>query len=108
MTNKIFCVLLITLLSLSIIAPAMAEVGITDGCQQSVKELEQKIKENKSDYTAESRRKAHAYLLKAKTNRLNPIKCRENVLKAREDLRKGKRERKKDEKEKDKKRKNKD
>ena len=95
------------LISLSFIAPAMAEVGITDGCQKSVKELEQKIKDNKSDYTAESRRKAHEYLLKAKTNRLNAINCRENVLKAREELSKGKHERKKNDRNKNKK-KNKD
>ena len=95
------------LISLSFIAPSMAEVGITDGCQKSVKELEQKIKDNKSDYTAESRRKAHEYLLKAKTNRLNAIKCRENVLKAREELSKGKLERKRKDRDKNKK-KNKD
>ena len=93
------------LISLSFIAPAMAEVGITDGCQKSVKELEQKIKDNKSDYTAESRRKAHEFLLKAKTNRLNAIKCRENVIKAREELSKGKRERKKNDRDKNKKKK---
>lgn len=95
---------MIALLSISFIAPAVAEVGITDSCQKSIKELEDKIKENKSDYTAESRRKAHEYLLKAKTNRLNGIKCRDNVLKAREELRKGKHERKKDDRKKDKKR----
>ena len=100
--KKMFFIMLAMLVSLSFIAPAIAEVGITDGCQKSVKELEQKIKDNKSDYTAESRRKAHEYLLKAKTDRLNAIKCRDNVLKAREELRKGKHDRNK--KNKDKKR----
>jgi hypothetical protein len=53
------------------------------------------MKDNKDDYTAESRRKAKTHLLGAKTNRLNPVKCRKNILDAREELRKGKRDKKK-------------
>jgi hypothetical protein len=55
------CIALITLIaamSLWCISPSMAEVGVTDACQDDVRELEDKIKDNKDDYTAESRRKA--------------------------------------------------
>ena len=69
---------------------ASAEVGITDKCQEEVKELERKIDNNKDDYTSESRRKARASLAAAKTNRANPAKCRENLRDARQDLRDGK------------------
>jgi hypothetical protein len=69
--------------------------GVTDACQDDVRELEDKMKDNKDDYTAESRRKAKTHLLGAKTNRLNPVKCRKNILDAREELRKGKRDKKK-------------
>ena len=53
------------------------------------------MKDNKDDYTAESRRKAKTHLMGAKTNRLNPAKCRKNILDAREELRNGKRDKKK-------------
>lgn len=51
-------------------------------------------KDNKDDYTAESRRKAKVELTAAKTNRLNPAKCRKNILDARAELTKGKRDKK--------------
>jgi alpha/beta superfamily hydrolase len=92
------CIALITLIaamSLWCISPSMAEVGVTDACQDDVRELEDKMKDNKDDYTAESRRKAKSHLMGAKTNRLNPAKCRKNILDAREELRKGKRDKKK-------------
>ena len=75
--------------------PAMADVGVTGACQDDVKELQDKIRDNKDDYTAESRRKAKNHLLAAKTNRLNPAKCRGNILDARKELQKGKRNKKK-------------
>lgn len=34
--------------------PVLAEVGITDKCQEEVKELEDKIEENKDDYSADA------------------------------------------------------
>ncbi len=67
-----------------------AEVGITDKCQEEVKELEDKIEKNKDDYSSEARRKARANLAAAKTNRANPAKCRENLRDARQELRDGK------------------
>ncbi len=69
---------------------ASADVGITDKCQDEVKELEKKIDKNKDDYTTEARTKARAHLTAAKTNRANPAKCRENLRDARQDLRDGK------------------
>ena len=65
-------------------------MGVTDACQDRVKELEDKIKDNKDDYTAESRRKAKQQLVAAKTNRLNPVKCNSNIRDARQELREGK------------------
>jgi RNA processing factor Prp31 len=69
---------------------ATADVGVTDRCQEEVRELEDKIRDNKDDYTAESRRKAQAQLAAAKTNRANPAKCRENLRDSRQELRDGK------------------
>ena len=57
---------------------SVADVGVTDACQDDAKELKEEINDNKDDYTAESRRKAKSHLMAAKTNRLNPAKCREN------------------------------
>jgi hypothetical protein len=93
--NRIICIAIIAAMSLWSISPSMAEVGVTDACQKDVKELEDDIDDNKDDYTAESRRKAKQHLMAAKTNRLNPAKCRSNILEAREELRKGKRDKKK-------------
>lgn len=75
-------------------SPSLAEVGVTDACQEDVRDLTAKINDNRDDYTAESRRKAKKHLLDAKTNRLNPVKCRKNILDAREELRKGERDKK--------------
>lgn len=68
---------------------------MTDACQDDVRDLMDEINDNRDDYTAESRRKAKQHLLDAKTNRLNPAKCRQNILDTREELRKGKRDKKK-------------
>ena len=73
-------------------AAANADLGVTGNCQDEVKELDKKIKNNHDDYTSESRSRARAELAKARTNRLDPIKCRKNVQDARQELRKGKRE----------------
>jgi hypothetical protein len=93
--NRIIGIALIAAMSLWCISASMAEMGVTDSCQDDVRKLEDKIKDNKDDYTAESRRKAKQHLMAAKTNRLNPVKCRSNILEAREELRKGKRDKKK-------------
>ena len=93
--NKMIWIVLIVVINLCCISPSTAEVGVTDACQDDVKELMDKINDNRDDYTAESRRKAKKHLLDAKTNRLNPAKCRKNILEAREELRKGKRDKKK-------------
>lgn len=77
--------------------PSLAEVGVTDSCQQDAKALQAKINDNKDDYTAESRRKAKTQLSAAKTNRLNPAKCRKNILDARAALTKGKQDKKQEE-----------
>ena len=81
---------LIAAMSMCCAAPTMAELGTTDGCQKEARELMEKIHDDKDDYTAESRRKAKQDLMQAKTNRLNPIKCRGHIHDARQELRKGK------------------
>ena len=83
---------LIGLLALSM--QTFADLGVTDNCQDEVKDVEEKIEKDRDEYTAESRSKAKAELTKAKTNRLDPIKCRKNVQDARQELRKGKRDKK--------------
>ena len=93
--NKMIFIAIIFAMSLWCISPSMADVGVTDACQDDVKELMDKINDNRDDYTAESRRKAKKHLMEAKTNRLNPAKCRKNILEAREELREGKRDKKK-------------
>ena len=93
--NKMIFIAIIFAMSLWCISPSMADVGVTDACQDDVKELTDKINDNRDDYTAESRRKAKKHLMEAKTNRLNPAKCRKNILDAREELREGKRDKKK-------------
>lgn len=72
------------------------DVGVTDNCQDDIRDLQEEIKDNKDDYTAESRTKANAELAAAKTNRLNPAKCRKNIQDARQALREGKRDKKKE------------
>ena len=71
-----------------------AQVGVTDDCQDDIKELEDEIKDDRDDYTAESVAKARAELTLAKTNRMNPVKCRKNLQDARQALREGKRDKK--------------
>ena len=93
--NKMIFIAIIAAMSLWCISPSMAQVGVTDACQEDIGKLEDDINDNRDDYTAESRRKAKQHLLEAKTNRLNPAKCRQNILEAREELRKGKRDKKK-------------
>jgi uncharacterized protein (DUF3084 family) len=73
-------------------AQAFADLGVTDNCQDEVKELGEKIENDRDEYTAESRSRARVELARAKTNRLDPIKCRKNLQDARQELRKGKRE----------------
>ena len=93
--NRRICVTLIVAMSLWGAAPSIADIGVTDNCQDDIKDLQDKISDNKDDYTAESRRKAKNQLMAAKTNRLNPAKCRGNILDARKELREGKRDKKK-------------
>ncbi len=76
-------------------SPSLADVGVTDACQDEADELQDEIDKNKDDYTVESRRKAKNHLLAAKTNRMNPAKCRGNILDARKELREGKRDKRK-------------
>jgi hypothetical protein len=73
----------------------IADVGVTDACQDDIKDLEKKMRDNRDDYTLESRRKAETQLMAAKTNRMNPAKCRENIRDARKELREGKSDKKK-------------
>jgi hypothetical protein len=96
--NRMGIISFMAVTGFSVIAPTIADVGVTDACQDDIKELEGKIRDDKKDYTAESRRKAKNQLLVAKTNRLNPVKCRENILDARKELREGKRDKKKNDK----------
>lgn len=86
----LFYFALTTVLSIGFTSVSMAGPGITDNCQDQVSELKDKIRDNKDDYTAESRRKAQRQLNAARTNRLDPVKCRGNVLEARKELQKGK------------------
>jgi hypothetical protein len=87
------CLLMGTLL-LALAAPANADIGLTDNCQDDIDKLRDDIKDDKDDYTAESRRKAEAQLAAARANRLDPLKCRKNIQDARQELREGKRDKK--------------
>jgi len=82
--------------SLLFAGAASADVGITDNCQDEVQELEKKIEKNGDEYTMESKTRARSELAKAKTNRLDPLKCRKNLQDARQELRKGKQDKRKD------------
>ncbi len=75
-------------------SPATAEIGVTDDCQDDIRKLEDDIEKDRDDYTAESVAKARSQLTLAKTNRLNPLKCRKNLQDARQALREGKRDKK--------------
>ena len=72
----------------------VADIVLTDNCQDDIRALQDDMRENKDDYTAESRTKANAELTVAKTNIINPVKCRKNIHDAREALRKGNRDKK--------------
>jgi hypothetical protein len=74
----------------------LGQVGVTDDCQQDIQELEDEMDRDRDDYTAESRRKAQAQVAAAKTNRLNPAKCRKNLADARQELRQGERDKRND------------
>jgi hypothetical protein len=86
--------LVVGTLSLFVVAGAGAQVGVTDDCQDDIKKLEDDIRDDRDDYTAESVAKARAELTAAKTNRMNPVKCRKNIQDARQALREGKRDKK--------------
>ena len=94
--SKKFSLICILALVLGLGTMAQAQVGVTDNCQEDIEKLQDKIERDKDDYTAESRRKAQAQLMSAKTNRLNPAKCRKNLADARQELRQGKRDKRKD------------
>lgn len=87
------CLLMGTLL-LALAAPANADIGLTDNCQDDIDKLRDDIKNDKDDYTAGSRRKAEAQLAAARANRLDPLKCRKNIQDARQELREGRRDKK--------------
>ena len=77
-------VALITALGVLGAVPSLAEVGVTDVCQEEADSLLEHINDNNDDYTAESCSKAKNHLLATRTNRLNPAKCRSTILDARE------------------------
>lgn len=90
--NRKFWYIALALVSLGFSINAACEVGVTDNCQEDIQELEDEMDRDRDDYTSESRRKAQAQLAAARTNRLNPAKCRKNLADARQELRQGKRE----------------
>lgn len=73
---------------------ASADVALTGNCQDDIRKLQDEMEENKDRYTADSRVKANAEIATAKTNLINPVKCRKNLMQARDHLRKGKHEKK--------------
>ncbi len=80
---------------LSLAAPAaLADVGLTGNCQDDISALQDEMRDHKDDYTAESRAKANTQMTAAKTNLVNPVKCRKNLVDAHAELRKGKRDKK--------------
>ena len=94
MSKPVFLFVLIFGVLSALSTPSWADLGVTDDCQDDIRELQDEIAEDKDDYTKESRTKANAELTLAKTNRLNPVKCRKNIQDARSELRKGKRTKK--------------
>ncbi len=74
--------------------PARAGIGLTGNCQEDAQTLQDEIKNNKDHYTLESRTRATAEITAAKTDLLNPVKCRKNLLEAHNELRKGKKDKK--------------
>jgi len=75
-------------------APVMADVGLTGNCQDDARSLQDEMKNNKDEYTVESRTRATSEIAAAKTNLLNPVKCRKNLLDAHKELLKGKKDKK--------------
>ncbi|MFV0439394.1 MAG: hypothetical protein ACK5PS_18590 [Desulfopila sp.] len=75
--------------------PVMAEIGLTGNCQDDVRSLQEDMERNKDDYTAKSRARAASEIAAAKTNLVNPVKCRKNLIDAQHELRKGKLDKKK-------------
>jgi hypothetical protein len=92
--KKTYACALLAALCLFAAPPVLAEIGVTDECQEDIEKLEDEIERDRDDYTAESVRKAKNQLMAAKTNRLNPVKCRKNIQDARQELREGKRDKK--------------
>jgi capsule polysaccharide export protein KpsE/RkpR len=90
---KLLVVLMVMVTSLVSVG-ARAEVGVTDGCQDEAREVEEDIKKHSDDYTTQAKTEARAELAKAHTNRVNAVKCRKNVQDARQALRQGKRDHK--------------
>jgi hypothetical protein len=91
-TCRSACIALAFSCLLLVSGQAAADLGVTDDCQEKVRELEDKIEKDRDAYTSESRLKARTELTAAKTNRLNPVKCRKNIQDARQALREGKRD----------------
>ncbi len=90
-----FCKALAVSACCFLVAPAaFADIVLTDDCQEDIRRLQDEISDNRDDYTAESRTKANAELTVAKTNIINPVKCRKNIRDAKEALRKGKKKKK--------------
>ena len=56
--NKMTYVASITLMHMLGGSHALAEIGVTDACQDEAVELQDKLDHNKADYSADSRRKA--------------------------------------------------
>ena len=92
--NKSRLITAIAVVCMAFSAPLRADIGITDECQDDIDKLEKEIDRDKDDYTKESIRKARNQLVAARTNRLNPVKCRKNIQDARQELRQGKRDKK--------------
>jgi hypothetical protein len=95
MTRALFLAFMLAA-GLGVSTGAFAAVGVTDNCQEDIHKLEDEMERDKDDYTTESRAKAQTQLTAAKTNRLNPAKCRKNLQDARQELRKGKRDKRDD------------
>ena len=81
-----FALVLATLLASS----AHADIVLTEDCQEDIRRIQSEMSDNKDKYTADARAKANAELTVAKTNIINPVKCRKNIQDAKSALRKGK------------------
>ena len=54
--EQVISIAIIAAMSLWCISPSMAEIGVTDACQDDVKELMDEINGYRDGFTAESRR----------------------------------------------------